>query len=112
MLIIRFYQTERRRSPVEEFINGQPGKVTAEIYRQIKELGRYYPDTRDLDIKYLRSRLWELRVRAGGNRYRIVFSVIAGKIVFLDGFIKKRRREEHEIKLAEKRRKDYIQRFK
>ena len=111
MLSLKFYQTERGRKPVEGFIDGEPSEVALAVYEQLSVLRRMFPDTRGLDIKPLRGKLWELRMKLSRKNYRIVYVVVAGEIVILHGFIKKRRREEHEIKLAQKRFKDHLKRL-
>lgn len=111
MLFLKFYQTERGRKKVEEFIDGESREVAVGIYERLSVLCRLFPDTRGMDVKHLIGKLWELRLKLCNKNYRIIYSVIAGELVILNGFIKKRRREEHEIKLAQKRLKDYLQRL-
>jgi phage-related protein len=111
LLIIKFYQTDRGRKKVEEFIEGESWEAARGIYERLSILSRFYPDTRGIDVKHLRGKLWELRIKLQDKNYRIVYSVVAGELVILNGFIKKQRREEHEIKIAQKRLKDYLQRL-
>jgi phage-related protein len=108
LLRLKFYQTAGGRKPVREFLDRQTPKVNQWIYDHLRALCRMFPDTRGLDVKHLRGKLWELRIKLSDKHYRIIYAVVAGRLVILNGFIKKRRREENEIKIAHERFKDYM----
>jgi len=56
--------------------------------------------------------LWEIRVISGGNNYRFLGFYYGTKLLVLtNGFSKKKQNiPDREIELAQRRRKDYIQR--
>ena len=112
MLITKYYQTEGGGQPVKAFINSLPSEVQTKIRKRLFFLCSRFPDTQGLDTKHLRGKLWELRIEYMGNQYRIIFSILIGKMVILHGFMKKQRRAQHEIEIASKRLSDYIQRLK
>ena len=111
MHLHRFYKTESGRTPVREFIKMQPGPVRTILGEHIRKLCEGFPGRILTDVKHLRGRLWEMRVKAEKKEYRIIYGVVANEIILLHSFIKKKRRSGHEIETAEQRYKDYIQRF-
>jgi len=71
-----------------------------------------FPHIRRVEIKHLRGKLWEMKVRMKNKNYRVIYTVIGIDLLMLHGFIKKKGRAQNEIKIAEERLKDYLQRFK
>jgi phage-related protein len=63
-------------------------------------------------VKAVRGKLWELRVRAGRARYRILYFAFVGqRFVLLHGFVKKTANTpRREIEIAERRMVDFIAR--
>jgi phage-related protein len=58
--------------------------------------------------------IWEIRIQFGGNNYRLLGFFDEGKLIILtNGFSKKTQKTPtKEIKLAEQRRSEYLQRSK
>ena len=65
-----------------------------------------------IDAKHLEKQLWELRVRHGRNRYRIIYFLYTGQtFILLHGFTKKTGPvPKADMEMAESRRDDYISR--
>lgn len=115
MRTIRFYRTEAGRCPVEEFLeslNPTHRKKVAWVLRLVEEL----------DIvpqQYLKKlvgseSLWEIRSQIGGNSYRLLgFFDGSTLLVLTSGFSKKQQKTPtQEIELAERRRREYLNRRK
>ncbi len=55
-------------------------------------------------VRKLAERLWEVRIHLDGRAARVVFTVVDGKMVLLNGFIKKSRATPTmELELARQR---------
>jgi phage-related protein len=108
---IRFYRTPSGNCPVEEFLDSLPGKVAQkvlwvmQIIEELEKVPKHY-------FKKLTGTddLWEIRVQAGGNDYRILGFFIVGNVIILNhAFQKKSQRTPlKETKLAESRKRDYL----
>ena len=112
MLFLKFYITEAGRNPVREFIHREPRQISARIGNRLRLLCIEFPNVKRVEIRHLRGKLWELKVRIARKYYRIIYTVIGSDLLLLHGFTKKKGRAQNEIKLAEERLKDYLKRFK
>ena len=76
---IEFYQDSQGNIPVQDFICQQSAKVEAKIHRHIDllqdvglSLGKPFVE------KLAGSGIWELKIRYGSNRYRILYFASSG----------------------------------
>jgi phage-related protein len=108
--IIEYYESETGDTPVEEFLDTLDAKSKAKVARTLDlfeefgiRLGMPY-------TRHLEKQLWELRIRHGSNRYRIIYFLFTGKtFVLLHGFTKKTDTiPKADLKIAEIRRDDYL----
>lgn len=109
---IEYYQTEKGRFPVAEFIDSLDAKSRAKIARTLDLLEQFGVNLGMPYTKYLEKQLWELRTQYSRNRYRIIYFLASTRtFVMLHGFIKKsgpvRRRD---IEIAINRLDDYLSR--
>ena len=110
---IIFYKTVNNKIPVEEFLDSLSDKQVEKVLwvlRLIKQLNR-------VPIEYLKKLentddIWEVRAGSGNNEFRLLgFWLKSNFIVLTNGFKKKTQKTpKSEIKLAEKRKKDYLER--
>jgi phage-related protein len=109
---IEYYETATGRSPVEEFVDSLDAKSKARIARTLDLLEEFGVDLGMPYARHLEKQLWELRVRHGKNRYRIVYFLYTGKtFVLLHGLTKKTGPVPRTaLKVAESRKKDYLSR--
>jgi len=110
---IIFYRTKAGACPVEGFLDSlaaKPAQKVAWVLQLIEELdtvpSQYFKkmiNTNDL---------WEVRIQTGGNIFRILGFLSKNNLVVLThGFQKKTQKTPHkEIKLAEDRKKEYLNR--
>jgi len=108
---INFYITEDGKCPVSEFLNSLSGK-------QVKKVAWVLQLIEDLDViptTYLKKLtntdgIWEVRILVSGNIFRLLGFFDGDNLVVLNhGFQKKTQKTPaKEIKVAEKRRKDYL----
>jgi phage-related protein len=107
-----FYTDEKGRKPVEEFLKSLDITTQARFYWSIEQLRVLNRQAREPLVKHIRGKLWELRRASSGNIYRLFYFFYTGReIVFLHGFQKQSdKTPRHEIEIAEKRMKDYIDR--
>ncbi len=107
---IIFYKGDKGNSPVEEFlvkvsnVNEILFNQVSKAIEKIKNRGYH----REPLSKYLEPGLWELRVIAGTDILRIIYTFEKGqKMIFLHGFIKKQKKTPiGELDLARKRLKE------
>jgi len=111
---IEYYQSEAGRSPVKEFIDSLDIKSKARVARTLDLLEEFGTDLGMPYAKHLEKQLWELRVRHGRNRYRIIYFLATGQtFVLLHGFTKKTGPvPRSDLETAEQRQGDYLSRRK
>lgn len=104
------YYKKNNKIPVKDFIDSQPTKVKAKILRNLQLLSEFGPNIGWPLISNIGDNLWELRTTFQGNQYRILFSLVSGKIVLLvHGFTKKTQKiPRSDLDLAYKRLREYI----
>lgn len=110
-----FYRTTSGKCPVEEFLDSvtsrQADKITwtLSLVEDIPFVPKQYfkklPGTEDI---------WEVRVEFGSDIFRLLGFFDSGKLVILtNGFAKKTQKTPaNEIVIAEKRKRDYLNRKK
>lgn len=110
---INFYRTDDDKCPIEEFLdslNSKQVQKVAWVLQLVEEL-EVVPTTY---LKKLVSTddIWEIRVQVGGNIFRLFGFFDHDNLVILNhGFQKKAQKTPpKEIKIAESRKKDYLQR--
>jgi len=112
---IEFYRTPSGNCPIEEFLdslNEQHARKVTWVLRLVERIDI-------VPMQYLKKLdgtqdIWEIRVQFGGNNYRLLGFFDEGKLIILtNGFSKKTQKTPtKEIKLAEQRRSEYLQRSK
>ena len=109
---IEYYQSGNGKYPVEEFIDSLEAKSQARIARTLDLLEEFGIELGMPYAKYLEKQFWEVRVRIGRNRYRIIYFLYTGKtFILLHGFSKKTDVVPRaDINIAESRRDDYLSR--
>ncbi|MBI2611684.1 type II toxin-antitoxin system RelE/ParE family toxin [Candidatus Gottesmanbacteria bacterium] len=107
---ILFYQDEKGDSPIEEFLL-ELGKINrilvAKTQQGIEKLKNKAYHREPLS-KYLEPGLWELRIKAGNDILRIIYTFAKGQIIILlHIFIKKKQKTPMtDFKMARKRLKE------
>lgn len=107
---ILFYKNEEGNSPVEEFLVklAKSNRVLVAKTRNGIERLRNRAYHRQPLSKYVEQSLWELRIRAGTDILRILYTFSKGRIIILlHTFVKKQRKTPvSELKIARKRLKE------
>jgi len=112
---IIFYKTISGGSPIEEFLDSLDSKQVQKIVwvmKIVEELDTipitYYKKLKNTDD------IWEIRVQQSNNIFRLLGFQEEGRLVILtNGFTKKTQKTpKNEIILAEKRKKEYLERKK
>lgn len=108
---IEFYKNQNGDVPVKDFVLSLDTKMRAKMLRCIEILKKNGNDLREPYTKPLGNGIFELRAKQGSDISRVLyFFVIGRKIVLTNGFIKKTAKTPpKEIDLAEKYRKDYLE---
>ena len=109
---IEYYQSEVGRSPVAEFIDSLEAAAKARVARTLDLLEEFGNKLGMPYARHLEKQLWELRIRHGRNRYRIIYFLYTKQaIVLLHGLIKKTGpMPRADLKIAKSRRDDYLSR--
>jgi phage-related protein len=112
---VEFYLTQSGNCPIEEFLdslNDQHAQKVTWVLRLIERIDI-------VPIQYLKKLdgtedIWEVRVQFGGINYRLLGFFDGNRLIILtNGFSKKTQKAPiKEIKLAEQRRFEYLQRRK
>lgn len=106
-----FYETAAGNKPVKKFLNAQTGEVREELVTAMTYIEENEKVSPVLFCKLKNTKgLWEVRVRVGGNIYRILCFFDGAKIIIAaNGFQKKTQKTpQQEIQLAGRRQKDYF----
>ncbi|MBI4303052.1 MAG: type II toxin-antitoxin system RelE/ParE family toxin [Chloroflexi bacterium] len=109
---IEYYQSETGRVPVAEFIDSLDAKSRARIARTLDLLEEFGIDLGMPYARHLEKQLWELRVRHGRNRYRIIYFLATSQVfILLHGLTKKTGPVPRaDIEIAGRQRDDYLYR--
>ncbi len=113
MYEIELYSTIDGKEPVVDFMNSLDVKMVAKFIGLMKVLEEKGPELRLPYSEHLRDGIFELRCKQGSNIVRALYFFYFGKrIVVTNGFVKKTSKTPTaEVKLAKKRRTDWISRF-
>jgi len=112
---VNFYKSRSGKSPINDFLDSLSGKQLQKItwvLEIIEELQivpkQYFKKLVNTDD------IWEVRVISSSNIFRLLGFFDGGNLVILtNGFVKKTQKTpKKEIMLAEKRKKDYLERKK
>ena len=109
---IEYYQTEKDKCPVAEFIESLDVKSEAKIAWTLDLLLEFGIKLGMPYAKYIEEQLWELRISYRKNQYRIIYFLASSRnFVLLHGFTKKSSSiARDDIEIAKKRREDYLAR--
>lgn len=109
---VEFYESANGKYPVEEFIYSLEAKSQARIAKTLDLLEEFGIELGMPYTKYLEKQLWELRIRVGRNRYRIIYFLHTEKtFTLLHGFSKKTDAVSRaDMEIAKNRRDDYLSR--
>jgi len=112
---IHFYRTESNICPIEDFLDSLTAKQAqkvAWVLQLIEELDQTPP-------QYLKKLvntqdIWEVRIQISGNIFRLLGFLDAGDLIILNHAFQKKTQKTplKEIKIAENRKKDYLNRRK
>ena len=110
---VLFYEKENGECPVKHFMAGLDMNMHAKFVGLLGVLGEKGNALREPYSKYIGDGIFELCCKVGNNITRaLYFFYYGGKIVVTNGFVKKTQKTPRgEIKLAKKRRTDYIRRM-
>lgn len=106
------YQAANGRVPVEDYLDALPVKDRARVFRGVGLLEDYGPMLRMPHARHLRGKLWELRIDARPNGYRVLYAAVpGGQFVLLHVFAKKgEKTPEGAMETAEQRLADFLAR--
>ena len=114
MFNVIFYETEKGKKPVEEFLNSLDVKMRAKMVSMMELLEEKRNQLREPYSKPVDDGIFELRAVQGNNITRALYFFYVGKtIVITNGFVKKQQKTpSKEISLAKERRADFLRRNK
>ncbi len=107
---IIFYTDEQRKSPVKEFLvelKRSNNPLAEQVFKGLEKLKNRAYHKEPLS-KHLEPGLWELRIKAGTDILRIIYTFSKGRIIILlHVFIKKQQKTSAgELEMARKRLKE------
>ncbi len=113
MRSISFYKTASGRCPVEEYMDTLSDTQVTKITWVLKVVR----ETQNISTKYFKKLvntedIWEVRISVGKNIFRILGFIENKELIILTNSFQKKTQKtpRNEIKLAEKRKKDYLSR--
>lgn len=102
----RFYRTDAGNEPVREWLKALESSLCTEIGAAILLVQWRWPIGKPL-VDGMGDGLFEVRVAAGGNIYRVLFCLDDSSMVLLHGFMKKTRKTpKADLVLARTRKAD------
>lgn len=110
--VVEFYRKEDGECPFLEFYYSMNEKLRAKTARTIELLKNNGSELREPYSKKLDDGIYELRTKQGSDISRVFyFFVIGHRIVFTNGYIKKRQKvDKNQLERAKKYRKEYLER--
>ena len=111
--ILVYYETATGQCPFEEYFDSLEPKEAAKLRFDLDLLETFGIRLGAPHVKNINGKLWELRT-TGKHQRRVFYFAFTGKrLVILHAFTKKTpKTPKSEIKLAEKRMKDFLKRMK
>jgi len=111
---VEYYEKEDGTFPAEEFILSLDSKMQAKMFRELDLLETFGNQLREPHSKPLGDGIYEIRAKVASDITRVLyFFVVNKKIILTNGFVKKTQKTpDNEIALAQKYRKDYLERNK
>ncbi len=86
---LEFYRNSDGTAPVEEFFDTLSVPDLARIHRNLDLLEEFGIQLRFPYVSHVEDKLWELRTKASGRNYRVLYFCFAGRrIVLLHAFEK------------------------
>lgn len=110
---IEFYEDTDGKKPVEEFLLSLDMKMRVKVLGILQILQEKGNQLREPYSKHLKDGIFEVRGKMGTDITRVLyFFYNNGKIILTNGFVKKTQETPvKEIKLAKKRRINYLRRI-
>ena len=107
------FEKDNGERPVRDFIWSQDSKMKAKLIGLLDVLEEKGNQLREPYSKSLGDGIFELRCSVGNNITRVLYFFYYGeRIILTNGFIKKTQKTpKKEIELANKRRREYIERM-
>ena len=112
---IHFYRTISGHSPVENFFDTLSDRQVEKVLWVLRIIRDFEYIPKEYFKKLINTEdIWEIRVKSGSNIFRILGFFDKNKFIILtNGFIKKTQKTPRkEIRLAQERKKDYLERNK
>jgi len=110
---IHFYRTESDLCPVENFLDS----LTAKQAQKVTWVLQLIEEIELVPVQYFKKLvntddIWEVRIQTGNNIFRILGFLDDERLVVLNHAFQKKTQKtpKKEIKIAEKRKKDYLSR--
>ncbi|MDZ7695539.1 MAG: type II toxin-antitoxin system RelE/ParE family toxin [Deltaproteobacteria bacterium] len=110
---IIFYRFENGKSPIEAYLDSLSDKQVEKVFFVLDLIENIHFVPRKYFKKLEASdHIWEIRVQLGNNIFRLLGFFDGNNVIVLNhGFTKKTQKiPKKEIKIAEKRKKDYLSR--
>lgn len=109
MFEVDFYEDEKGRSPVLDFISSLDAKMKAKVFGRIELLEKNGPLLGMPFARHLDDGIFELRTVQGSNITRILyFFVVEERVVLTHGFVKKTQKTPaRELDRARRLREDW-----
>lgn len=113
MFQLEFYETEDGKTPVSDFLDSLDDKMSAKLIGLMEVLEEKGTELRKPYSVSLSDGIFELRCKQSSNITRALYFFYTGKkIIVTNGFVKKTQKTPpNEIKIAKKRRADWISRY-
>ena len=103
ILAVKFFRTAAGNEPVREFLRDLPPEDRRIIGTDIKEIQFGWPLGMPL-VRKMEKDLWEVRSHLENRISRVLFTVVARKMVLLHAFIKKSERTpQQDLEIAKTR---------
>jgi len=110
---VEFYRSRSGSSPIADFIDSLSGKQAQKITWVLQIIEEYTIVPKQYFKKLVNTNdIWEVRIVLSSNIFRLLGFFDGDDLIILtNGFVKKSQKTpQNEIKLAEKRKKDYLER--
>lgn len=110
--VVEYYRDSKGNEPVADFIDTLPNETQVKVFRIIDLLGEYGILLKEPYTRWVRGKIRELRLKDPHGAIRVLYFTYTGRrFILLHGFIKKTEKTPlREIKIAEKRMNDFIER--
>ena len=105
-----FYETNRGRSPITDFIEDQPNRDQAVLVAVLDNIQNEGFSAKGANFRQLDGKLWEIKIKAPSGGFRFAYVTIKKEVIYILHAFKKKtpKTPKKELDVARKRLREIL----